>query len=138
MDYKKILKEDEDIVIIDYSLVNVMGTLLSFSGEFNEELYDAMLKAESEGEKILIYSINPPFYLHRLVDLEKFPCIGKEIFLSPVSHMCLGKIIDDKLVKGAKFFLSKDENLIHPADTEKYNFSRDELPAGLKNPLFKI
>ncbi len=138
MNYKETLEKNQDIIIIDYSLVNVMGTILGFDGEFNKELYDAMLKAEDEGEKILLYSINPPFYLKRIVDLEKFPCIGKDIFLSPVPHMCLGKIIDDKLVKGAKFLLSNDENLIHPDEVDRYAFSRDEIPEGLKNPLFKL
>ena len=138
MDYKETLEKNSDIIIIDFSLVNVMGTLLGFDGKFNEKLYDAMLNAEKEGEKILLYSINPPFYLKRIVDLKKFPCILKDIFFSPEKHMVLGKIFDDNLRKGAKFMLSHDENLIHPDDVDKYVFSRDEMPADLKNPLFKF
>ncbi|MDD4555708.1 MAG: hypothetical protein PHE89_00050 [Alphaproteobacteria bacterium] len=138
MNYQEILKKDKSIIIVDYSLVNVMGTLLGFDGEFNLKLYNAMLEAEKRGEKILLYSVNPPSYLKSIVNLKKFPCIGKEIFFSPQKHIVLGKVIDDNLKKGESFSLSNEQNLIHPDDVEEYVFSRDELPEGLENPLFKI
>lgn len=102
MNYVEILKHNPEIMILDGSLVDVVGTLLQ-GFALNKPLYAAMEEAHSRGEKIYIYSGGCDFReLAALgIDFQKFPFIDKLSLISEsnirVIHilLCSKKIIDN-------------------------------------------
>ena len=133
MNYIETLKNDPDIVIINGSLVDVMGTLLQ-GNKLNEKLYSAMEEAHSRGERIYIYSgfCDTNKLTQMGVDFKKFPYVSKNS-LTDETHMVLGKIVDDDKTY---MLMSNEKNYVHPSQHE-YVFSTDPIPEGLPNRIFK-
>lgn len=133
MNYIETLKNNPSIVIIDGSLVDVMGTLLQ-GNELNKNLYAAMEEAYSRGEKIYIYSsfCDTSKLADKGVDFKKFPYVSKNS-LGYEPHMVLGKIVDDDKTC---MMMSNKSNYITPWQDE-YSFSTDPIPEGLPNRIFK-
>lgn len=53
--YQSIIDKKTPIKVFDGHLVDVQGTLINSQGQRNEPLYQAMLDAQQNGEKIYIF-----------------------------------------------------------------------------------
>ena len=141
--YQETLKNDPEIVVIDGSLVDIMGTL-NQNGKLNEPLYKAMEAAQEKGDNVYLYSsMYSEETLKGLgVDLDKFPVISKDTFIGlygpPIEYMVLGKVIDDKSIgeQNLLITLSNEDSYIYP-NKETYDFTRDKLPEGIDNTVMK-
>lgn len=142
MDYKEILEEKPDLKLIDGHLVDIQGTLVGvFDGKLNQPLYEAMLKAYDEGEKIYIYSSVPAAdYLQKFgVDTDKFPLLSKSSFRGnswnehQTYSIVTGKIVDDAHPKyqGLNIILTDENAHVYP-NQQSYSFERTPMSDDLK------
>lgn len=136
-DLRQIMDENADVKLLDGHLVDVQGTLLSSSGELNKKLYDSMLNAHDNGEKIYIYSSlpNTKILQDAGVDTEKFEVLSKSSFQSSgwskVPYTIVtGKIIDDNDPEVMHLIMTDPNGWIYP-NKSSYNFERTKMPEDL-------